>query len=610
RLSHEHEVAAGPYFVGADTANGADRSTAAMFDDGVAKRHSRPATFLGRVDTCTTDRRFAGHGPSTLADRLLELTGTIRKSKDKARVLDKLRVEQERGITVKAQTATMFYTHTDGKEYLLNLVDTPGHVDFSYEVSRSLAACQGTILLVDAAQGIQAQTVANFFLAFGEGLSVIPVMNKVDLPGAEPDKVAQQIESAFELPADRVHRISAKTGAGCQELFGEIIAAIPPPRVEPAAPFKALLFDTWYDQYVGVVCLIAIHSGSVKRGDRIRSFHSDMSHEVIDLGIMHPEQQPTASLHAGQVGYLHLGLKSTRDAHIGDTFYAPVMSKPGGAAAKIEPLPGFRPAKSVVFAGLYPLDASEYGRLQEAIGRLTLNDASVSVARETSVALGQGFRLGFLGTLHMDVFAQRLEQEHDAAVINTAPTVACKVIFDDKDGLREELIRNPAEFPEPDQLANVKAFYEPMVMGTLIFPSEYLGAMMELCGVNLLLNSKPVDALSTIVHRSQAERAAREWVRKIKTVMDKQLVEIVIQGAVNGRVVARESISALRKDVTAKLYGGDVTRKMKLLEKQKAGKRRMKNVAGGIMLPQEAFLSLVGGFGGGGGGGGNAKDKK
>ncbi|KAJ3333372.1 Translation factor guf1 mitochondrial [Blyttiomyces sp. JEL0837] len=587
------------------------------------------------------------HGKSTLADRLLELTGTIHRDADKPRVLDKLKVEKERGITVKAQSASMFYTHTDGKEYLLNLVDTPGHVDFSYEVSRSLAACQGTILLVDAAQGIQAQTVANFFLAFGENLSIIPILNKIDLPGAEPDKVARQIETAFEIPAADVLQISAKTGINVDAILPSVIDKVPPPIGDPKGHFKALLFDSWYDQYVGVVCLIAVHDGKISKGDRIISYHTKQSYEIIELGLMHPEQTPAKSLHAGQVGYIHLGMKTTRDAHIGDTFYAP------NSPVEITPLPGFKPAKSVVFAGLYPLDASEYNRLQDALDRLTLNDASVTVSRETSHALGQGFRLGFLGTLHMDVFSQRLEEEHDATVINTAPTVLYKVVYEGE--MDERLVRNPAEFPEPDELGKVKAFYEPMVIGTLIFPQEYLGTMMDLCGthrgeqleysfldetrvllkyklpmaeiltdfydqlksrtqgyasfdyeeigyeeadlvkVNLLLNTKPVDALATVVHRSQAERVAKEWVKRLKAVMDRQLVEIVIQAAVNGKVIARESMSALRKDVTAKLYGGDVTRKMKLLEKQKAGKRRMKSVAGGIQLPQEAFLTLIGG---------------
>ncbi|ORY45288.1 GTP-binding protein lepa [Rhizoclosmatium globosum] len=492
------------------------------------------------------------HGKSTLADRLLELTGTIAKLK---RYL--LKVEKERGITVKAQTASMFYTHPTTKEtYLLNLIDTPGHVDFSYEVSRSLSACQGTLLLVDASQGIQAQTVANFFLAFSENLAVVPVLNKVDLPGADPEKVLSQIESTFELDTSE---------------WG----------------FQSLLFDIWYDSYVGVVCLIAVHSGTLKKGQRITSHYTKNTYEVTQLGIMHPEQTPTPCLTVGQVGFIHLGMKSTRDANIGDTFYA---SKSPNTPPPT-PFPGFKPAKSMVFAG------------------------AVAVSRETSAALGQGFRLGFLGTLHMDVFRQRLEEEHDSTVINTAPTVSYQVQYKDER-------KNPAEFPEPDELGNVAAFYEPMVVGTLICPAEYVGGLMELCGshrgeqldytaidstrvllkyklpmseiltdfydqlksrtqgyatfdyeevgyaesdlvkVNLLLNGKPVDALATIVHRSSSDRVAKEWVKRLKGVMDRQL--------------------------------------MKLLEKQKAGKKRMKSVAGGIQLPQEAFLSLINGNEGGG----------
>ncbi|KAI8621282.1 P-loop containing nucleoside triphosphate hydrolase protein [Chytriomyces sp. MP71] len=610
------------------------------------------------------------HGKSTLADRLLELTGTIARDKDKPRILDKLKVEKERGITVKAQTASMFYNR-DGKTYLLNLIDTPGHVDFSYEVSRSLSACQGTLLLVDASQGVQAQTVANFFLAFSEGLEVVPVLNKVrnsvlkdwkgivDLPGSDPQRVLHQIATTFELDTspENVLQISAKTGLGVPSVLAKIVDAIPSPTNLGSAtePFKALLFDTWYDTYVGVVCLVAVHSGTLHRGDRIASSHTDQSYEVTQLGIMHPEQTPTKTLTAGQVGFLHLGMKTTRDALIGDTFYA-------AAAPPPKPFPGFKPAKSMVFAGAYPIDASEFPKLQDAVDRLTLNDASVSVARETSGALGQGFRLGFLGTLHMDVFRERLEEEHGASVINTAPTVSYQVEFVDErkvgplevvtGGRRVRMVKNPAEFPEPDELGNVKEFYEPMVIGTLICPLEYVGGLMELCGshrgeqleytvidetrvlikyklpmseilidfydqlksrtqgyasfdyeecgyepadlvkVNLLLNGKAVDALATIVHRSAAAGVAKEWVKRLKGVMDRQLVEIVIQASVGGKIVSRETVSALRKDVTAKLYGGDVTRKMKLLEKQKAGKKRMKAVAG-IQLPQEAFLSLI-----------------
>ncbi|KAJ3073758.1 hypothetical protein HDU98_000749 [Podochytrium sp. JEL0797] len=612
------------------------------------------------------------HGKSTLADRLLELTGTIKKvTKDQPRVLDKLKVEKERGITVKAQTASMFYTK-DNTTYLLNLIDTPGHVDFSYEVSRSLSACQGTLLLVDASQGVQAQTVANFFLAFSEDLAIVPVLNKIDLPGSDPLKVLAQIESTFELDTRRVNQISAKTGQGVPAILDAIVDDIPPPTNlgSSTGEFKALLFDIWYDSYVGVVCLIAVHSGTLKKGHRITSHHTKLTYEVTNLGIMHPEQTPTPSLTVGQVGYIHLGMKTTRDAFIGDTLYAAHSPNPPPT-----PFPGFKPAKSMVFAGAYPMDASEFPKMQEAIDRLTLNDASVAVSRETSSALGQGFRLGFLGTLHMDVFRQRLEEEHDSMVINTAPTVSFQVEWKNEkkvDGLEFDalnkrwvkVIRNPAEFPEPEELGNVEAFYEPMVIGTLICPLEYVGSLMELCGshrgeqleytvidssrvllkyklpmseiltdfynhlksrtqgyatfdyeeigyaqadvvkVNLLLNGARVDALATIVHRSCAEKVAKEWVKRLKGVMDRQLVEIVIQASVNGKVVSRETISALRKDVTAKLYGGDITRKMKLLDKQKQGKKRMKAVAGGIQLPQEAFFSLINGTEGGGGGNG------
>ncbi|KAJ3114342.1 hypothetical protein HK100_001693 [Physocladia obscura] len=629
--------------------------------------------FIVRVLRVGESRTHIDHGKSTLADRLLEATDTTETisttasgggNKANQRVLDKLAVEKSRGITVKAQTASMFYTHPVSKiTYLLNLIDTPGHVDFSYEVSRSLSACQGTLLLVDACQGVQAQTVANFFLAFSENLAIVPVLNKIDLPASDPQKVLRQLETAFDIDSSaNVLQVSAKTGLGVPALLERVISDIPPPQspVSKTEPFKALLFDTWYDSYVGVVCLVAVHSGQIRKGDRITSHHTKLSYDVISLGIMHPEQTATPSLSAGQVGFLHLGMKTTRDANIGDTFYAATTSPPP------TPFPGFKPAKSMVFAGAYPIDASEFPKMQDAIDRLTLNDASVSVARESSTALGQGFRLGFLGTLHMDVFRQRLEEEHDSTVINTAPSASYQVAYKDERkvqgmewnenfGRNVKIIRNPADFPEPDELGNVEAFYEPIVVGTLITPVEYVGGLMELCGthrgeqleyttidenrvllkyklpmseiltdfydtlksrtqgyatfdyeesgyarsdlvkVNLLLNGHRVDALATIVHRAAAERVAKTWVKRLKGVVERQLVEIVIQGQVDGKIVSRESVSALRKDVTAKLYGGDVTRKMKLLEKQKAGKKRMKAVAGGIQLPQEAFLSLING---------------
>ncbi|KAJ3299870.1 Translation factor guf1 mitochondrial [Borealophlyctis nickersoniae] len=585
------------------------------------------------------------HGKSTLADRLLEMTGTITKDSANKQVLDKLKVERERGITVKAQTASMFYTY-EGKEYLLNLIDTPGHVDFSYEVSRSLAACQGTILLVDASQGIQAQTVANFFLAFGEGLTIVPVLNKIDLPAADPEKIAQQIETAFEVDTSSVIAISAKSGIGVDQILPRIIEEIPPPSSDRNAPFRALLFDTWYDKYVGVVCLVAVKDGRLKKGDKVISAHSQLRYEVNDLGLMYPEQTSTDALYAGQVGYVILGMKTTRDAHIGDTFHH--ENQP------CEPFPGFQPAKSMVFAGMYPMDTADFVKLEEALDRLTLNDSSVTVARETSAALGQGFRLGFLGTLHMDVFKQRLEEEHDSEVLSTAPTVPYLVKYNNG---TEKVVMNPAAFPEADDRGQVAEFCEPMVSGTLIFPAEYLGGLMELCGnhrgelqdytyiddnrvmmkytlpmseiltefydqlksrssgyasfdyeetgysqadlvkINILLNGKPVDALASIVHRSQAVQVSKDWVKRLKGVMHKQLFEIIIQASCDGKIMARESISAARKDVTAKCYGGDITRKMKLLQKQKEGKKRMKTVAGGVELSQEAFLSLMKGEG-------------
>ena len=587
------------------------------------------------------------HGKSTLADRLLELSGTIKPAlsgeKRNAQVLDKLKVERERGITVKAQSASMFYTH-NGRQYLLNLIDTPGHVDFSYEVSRSLAACQGTLLLVDACQGVQAQTIANFRLAFGEGIKILPVINKVDLPSAQPEKAMQQLQQLFQFDAEAVNCVSAKSGLGVANIFQSIINSIPPPSGDIEKPFRSLLFDSWYDKYVGVVCLIAVKDGSIRKGDRIMSAHTKQSHEITNLGILYPNPTPTANLSAGQVGFVTLNIKSTRDAHIGDTFYR--------ASQPTEVFPGFSPAKSMVFAGMYPVQNHDFAKLAESLGKLTLNDASVSVVKETSVALGQGFRLGFLGTLHMDVFRQRLEEEHEANVINTAPTVPYIIKYKSSK-TPQKTIRNPFDFPDLKEHAKIEAFLEPMVRGTLVFPDIYIGKLMTLCEthrgrqleltyldnnrvmmkyqlpmseiltqfydnlkslssgyatfdyedagyepsdlvrVDILLNSKPVDALATVVHKSKSEPLAKEWVKRLKKVLDRQLFEIVIQACVNGKVMARESLSPTRKDVIAKCYGGDITRKMKLLEKQKAGKKRMKTVAGGVELSQEAFLTLI-----------------
>jgi elongation factor 4 len=586
------------------------------------------------------------HGKSTLADRLLELAGNIKTTKNNQQILDSLKVERERGITVKAQTASMIYNY-NGINYLLNLIDTPGHADFSYEVSRSLAACQGTLLLVDAVQGIQAQTIANFYLAFGQDLNIIPVINKVDLPSADIDKVKSQIENAFELDTSMIDCISAKSGIGVQNIFNTVVEKINSPQSNMNAPFCALLFDTWYDKYCGVICLLAIKDGSIKRGDKLVSGHTKQVYEIADLGILTPSKLSTEKLSAGQVGYVSMNLKTTRDANIGDTFY-----KQGYPTELFQ---GFSPAKSMVFAGLYPMDSSKFNELSEALDKLVLNDASVSVKKETSTSLGQGFRLGFLGTLHMDVFRQRLEEEYSTVVINTMPTVP--YIIEYVNGTTCE-IKSPAEFPDSNK-RDVKHFLEPMVHGTFVFPDNYLGKIIELCcviiqlnqnhrgeqldciyiddsrvmlkyklpmseiltqfydslksltsgycsfeyeeagfepsdlvRVNILLNQKPIDALSCICHSSHAESVAKVWVTKLKNVIERQLFEVTIQGQINGKFVARETIKAARKDVTAKCYGGDITRKMKLLNKQKESKKRMKKV-GGVELSQEAFLTLM-----------------
>ncbi|KAF9580012.1 Translation factor guf1 mitochondrial [Lunasporangiospora selenospora] len=575
------------------------------------------------------------------SSRQAKLAQTINKRKDNKQVLDKLKVERERGITVKAQSASMFYEYK-GKKYLLNLIDTPGHMDFNFEVSRSLAACQGTLLLVDAAQGIQAQTVANFYLAFGQDINIIPVINKIDLPAADPERVASQIENAFEMPADECLKISAKSSLNVDQILPAIIETVPPPSGDIQKPFKALLFDSWHDTYVGVVCLMAVIDGKIKKGDKIVSAHSERKYEVMETGIMYPEQTPTTSLQAGQVGYFIMNMKTLSESHVGDTFFD---AKHIGT-----PLPGFVPAKPMVWAGVFPIDTNDFEKLDQSIAKLTLNDSSVAVQKETSTALGQGWRLGFLGTLHMDVFRQRLEQEYDANIIITAPTVPYRVLY--KNG-EEKLIRNPTEFPDSDELsARTKGVEEPMVRSTLIFPKEYLGNVMVLCGsrrgeqiehsyldesrvmlkyrlplaevvtdfydelkslssgfasfdyeedgydpadlvkMNIVLNSKPVDALSIILHRSQAELMGRDWVKRLKGLLSRQLFEIAIQASIGSKVIARETISAMRKNVTAKCYGGDVSRKMKLLNKQKEGKKRMKAI-GGVEVSQEAFYDFM-----------------
>jgi elongation factor 4 len=419
-------------------------------------KHIRNFSIIAHID----------HGKSTLADRLLEITGTISSRSKNEQVLDKLQVERERGITVKAQTATLFYKH-NGELYMLNLIDTPGHVDFNYEVSRSLYACQGALLLVDAVQGVQAQTMANFYLAFGQNLEIIPVINKVDMTTADPERVSREMHNAFDIDTKDIVKISAKTGIGIDKLFPTIIERIQPPQGNAEKPLKALLFDSWYDEYRGVICLIEIIDGSLHKGDKIMSANTNEEYEVLDIGIMYPELFSTGSLYTGQVGFLIAGMKTVREARVGDTLYTPKHP--------VEALPGFKPAKSMVFAGIYPVDSSEFDLVRDAIEKLTLNDPSVHVEKESSNALGLGFRCGFLGLLHMDVFKQRLEQEYNASIIATSPTVLYKVILTNGD---EMLIENPSEFPDAGRIVEV---LEPVVDATIITPKEYLGNILKLC---------------------------------------------------------------------------------------------------------------------------------
>jgi translation factor GUF1, mitochondrial len=578
------------------------------------------------------------HGKSTLADRLLEVTGTLSTRQKHEQFLDKLQVEKERGITVKAQSASMFYTR-DNITYLLNLIDTPGHVDFSYEVSRSLYACQGALLLVDAAQGVQAQTMANFFLAFEQNLAVVPILNKIDMANADPERVAKEMKHLFDFNREEIIKASAKVGIGITDILNAIIDRIPGPESNQQGLLKALLFDSWFDAYKGVICLIALKDGVLKKGDLITLAQSGRSYEVLELGLMLPNETPMDALYAGQVGYLVAGMKTVKEARVGETLYH--------TKQPVTPFPGFKPAKPMVFAGIYPVDNDEFESLRDSIEKLTLNDASVKVEKKSSVALGLGFRCGFLGLLHMDVFKQRLEQEYGQNVIITAPSVLYKIKLAHVNQIVD--IENPAEYPDPSK---IEAVLEPVIDATILTPKSYLGAIIKLCQdkrgiqqhleylteeriilkyrlplneiatdfydrlksltsgyasldyeeagyeeadlvkMDILLNGKPVDALSTIVHAENAYDAGRELCEKLRKVIPRQLFEVAVQAAIGAKIIARESISALRKNVTAKCYGGDITRKRKLLEKQKEGKKKMKQV-GNVELPQEAFSTIL-----------------
>ncbi len=593
--------------------------------------------------TPSTIRNFSiiahiDHGKSTLADRLLEFTGTLSDRKKNEQFLDKLQVEKERGITVKAQTASMFYEYNKNI-YLLNLIDTPGHVDFTYEVSRSLYACQGAILLVDASQGVEAQTMANFYLAFEQGLKIIPVINKVDMATADPERCSAQLANLFDFKREDIILASAKTGLGIKEILEAIIERIPEPITHLTEPLKALLFDSWFDDYRGVVCLVALQSGTIKKGDRLSLTSQNKIYEVLEVGLMYPDESPVGTLYPGQVGYVIMGMKTVKEASIGDTLFDP--KKP------VTPFPGFKPAKPVVFASIFPVENSDFDLLQDALGKLTLNDASVRVEKKSSPALGLGFRCGFLGLLHMDVFKERLEQEYGLSIIITAPSVLYKVKI--KHTQETLNIENPDDFPDAGKIEEI---LEPRIDATIILPKRYLGAIMTLCHdkrglqksleyldeervimkyqlplnevatdfydalkslssgyasfdyeeagyepadlvkLDILLNSRPIDALSAIVHRDNAQRIGRELAENLRKIIHRQLFEVVIQAAIGSKILARESISPMRKDVIAKCYGGDVTRKNKLLDKQKEGKKKMKQV-GNVEVPKEAFVAML-----------------
>jgi GTP-binding protein LepA len=578
------------------------------------------------------------HGKSTLADRLLDATGTLTEREKRAQFLDKMDLERERGITIKAQTARMRYTAADGEEYILNLIDTPGHVDFSYEVSRALQACEGAILVVDAAQGIEAQTLANAYLAVDEGLEIIPVVNKIDLPSADPDRVAQEIEDVIGLDAADVLPVSAKEGKGIGPLLERIVAAVPPPQGDVDAPPRALVFDSWFDPYVGAVMLVRVVDGRIAPGQRILLMAAGVEREIQALHVLDPHPRRVEQLAVGEVGMVVAGIKTLAEVRIGDTLT-------DAREPTTEPLPGFQLVKPMVFTGLYPVDADAYTDLKDALEKLKLNDASLVYEPETSSALGFGFRCGFLGFLHSEIVQERLEREYNLDLISTAPTVRYRVVPRDAEPYE---IETPAAMPAP---GDYEAVEEPMILATLHLPPEYVGAVLALCEerrgtqrdmthhgsriqlryelplsevvldfhdriksatrgygsfdydligyraadlvrLDVLVNGEPVDALSLIVHREKAFQRGTDLVRKLKEFIPRQMYEVAIQAAIGSRVVARTNVRALRKNVTAKCYGGDISRKRKLLEKQKEGKRRMKRV-GSVEIPQEAFLAAL-----------------
>jgi GTP-binding protein LepA len=579
------------------------------------------------------------HGKSTLADRLIQLTGGLSEREMKEQVLDSMDIERERGITIKAQTVRLDYTARDGEAYVLNLIDTPGHVDFGYEVSRSMRAVEGSLLVVDASQGVEAQTLANVYQAIDADHEIVPVLNKVDLPAAEPERVKAQIEDVIGLDASDAVAISAKTGLGVPEVLEAIVARLPAPKGDRDAPLKAALVDSWYDPYLGVVVLVRIHDGVMRKGDRVRMMQTGATYQLDKVGVVRPGKKiDVAELGPGEIGFLTASIKQVRDTRVGDTITH--EKKPCAA-----PLPGYKPAQPVVFCGLFPVDSAEFENLRDAIEKLALNDASFSYEMETSAALGFGFRCGFLGLLHLEIIRDRLEREYDIELITTAPSVVYHLHM--TDGTEREL-HNPADMPDVMKIDRIE---EPWIKATILVPDEFLGDVLKLCQerrgiqqdltyagsramvvyrlplnevvfdfydrlksatkgyasfdyqmdgyqpdalvkMQILVNAEPVDALSMIVHRDRADLRGRAMCEKLKDLIPQHMFQVPIQAAIGGRIIARETIRALRKDVTAKCYGGDVTRKRKLLEKQKAGKKKMRQF-GKVEIPQEAFISAL-----------------
>ncbi|HSN12724.1 MAG TPA: translation elongation factor 4 [Propionibacteriaceae bacterium] len=587
------------------------------------------------------------HGKSTLADRMLQLTGVVDERSMRAQYLDRMDIERERGITIKSQAVRLPWTH-DGTEYVLNMIDTPGHVDFTYEVSRSLEACEGAVLLVDAAQGIEAQTLANLYLALEADLHIIPVLNKIDLPGAQPDKYAEEISNILGGKPEDVLRVSAKTGEGVRELLDEIVATVPAPVGDASAPARALIFDSVYDTYRGVVTYVRVVDGHLSHRDRILMMSTKATHEVLEVGVIAPEPTKASGLGVGEVGYLITGVKDVRHSRVGDTVTN--VNRPAS-----QELGGYRHPNPMVYAGLYPIDGDDFTELREALEKLQLNDAALAFEPESSAALGFGFRIGFLGLLHMEIVRERLEREFDLDLISTAPNVVYRVVMEDG---TEHVVTNPSEFPD----GKVATVYEPVVKASILSPTDYIGTLIELCQarrgvqtgmdylsadrvelhytlplaeivydffdalksrtkgyasldyepmgeqaaelvkVDILLHGDPVDAFSAIVHKDKAYSYGVVMAEKLKKLIPRQQFEIPIQAAIGARVIARETVRAVRKDVLAKCYGGDITRKRKLLEKQKEGKKRMKMV-GRVEVPQEAFVAALST-------GGEASDKK